>query len=39
MRWKTAVLPTLAAAAGCSSKDTEEPEPAELTKFEAEIPG
>lgn len=38
MRWKTAALLTLAVlAAGCSSKDTKEPEPAELTKFEAEI--
>ncbi|KGK84704.1 outer membrane protein assembly factor BamB [Pseudomonas stutzeri] len=38
MRWKTAALLTLAVlAAGCSSNDTKEPEPAELTKFEAEV--
>lgn len=38
MRWKTAALLTLALlAAGCSSKDTKELEPAELTKFKAEI--
>ncbi|CAM5473789.1 MAG: outer membrane protein assembly factor BamB [Pseudomonadaceae bacterium] len=38
MRWKTAALLTFAVlAAGCSSNDTKEPEPAELTKFEAEV--
>lgn len=38
MRWKTAALLTLAVlAAGCSSKDTKELEPAELTKFKSEI--
>ncbi len=38
MRWKTAALLTLAVlAAGCSSNDTKEPGPAELTKFDAEI--
>ena len=38
MRWKTAALLTLAVlAAGCSSKDTKEPAPAELSKFQAEI--
>lgn len=38
MRWKTAALLTLAVlATGCSSNDTKEPEPAELTKFEAEV--
>ncbi len=38
MRWKTAALLTLAVlAAGCSSNDKKEPEPAELVKFDAEI--
>ncbi len=38
MRWKTAALLTLAVlAAGCSSNSSKEPEPAELTKFDAEI--
>ena len=37
MRWKTAALLTLAVlAAGCSSNDKKEPEPAELVKFDAE---
>lgn len=38
MRLKTMALMTLALlAVGCSSKDTKEPEPAELTKFDAEV--
>ena len=38
MRWKTAALLSLAIlAAGCSSNDTKEPEPAELVKFDAEV--
>lgn len=38
MRWKTAALLSMAIlAAGCSSNDTKEPEPAELVKFDQEV--
>nr|MBF0685178.1 PQQ-binding-like beta-propeller repeat protein [Pseudomonas sp.] len=38
MRLKTIALLSLALlAVGCSSNDTKEPEPAELTKFDAEV--
>ncbi|TBU98843.1 outer membrane protein assembly factor BamB [Stutzerimonas kirkiae] len=38
MRWKTTALLALAVlAVGCSSNDKKEPQPAELTKFTAEV--